>query len=117
MWLELGKERPGGVPQNNPRIWVNTDHMVRVEFTQEGPKFTAIVISTKPGGSDRSVFAGDDAERLRLALNIERTWAPQLDYEQPTPEELAELQASAAMKNHEKKTEAMNGPTKKRRAN
>jgi len=87
MWLELGKERPGGVPQNNPRIWVNTDHIVRVEFTQEGPMLTATVISTKPGGSDRTIFKGDDAERLRLALNVECNWKPLLDYEIPAAPE------------------------------
>jgi len=89
MWLELGKERPGGVPQNNPRIWVNTDHIVRVEFIQEGAVLTATVISTKPGGSDRTIFKGDDAERLRLALNMERSWQPLLDYEKPAEPEKA----------------------------
>jgi len=89
MWLELGKERPGGVPQNNPRIWINMDHIVRVEFTQEGPVLTASVISTKPGGSDKSVFRGDDAERLRLVMNhlqSAQIWRPNLDYETPVPE-------------------------------
>ena len=83
MWLELGKERPGGVPQNNPRIWINTEHIVRVEFLQEGPVLTATVISTKPGGSDRTIFKGDDAERIRLALNSVRGLSPLLDYERP----------------------------------
>lgn len=89
MWVELGKERPGGVPQNNPRIWINMDHIVRVEFTQEGPVLTASVISTKPGGSDKSVFRGDDAERLRLVMakialtQITGGWQPTLDYEKP----------------------------------
>jgi hypothetical protein len=80
MWLELGKERPGGVPQNNPRIWVNMDHIVRVEFLPDG---SAVVISTKPGGSDRSIFRGDDAERLKLVLNhlSGKDWVPTLDYE------------------------------------
>lgn len=80
MWLELGKERPGGVPQNNPRIWVNMDHIVRVEFLPDG---SAAVISTKPGGSDRSIFRGDDVERLKLVLNHLRgqEWVPTLDYE------------------------------------
>ena len=92
MWLELGKERPGGVPQNNPRIWINMDHIVRVEFTQEGPSLVASVISTKPGGSDKSVFRGDDAERLRLVMNHlrnEQIWIPNLDYETPVPENKA----------------------------
>lgn len=85
MWIELGKERPGGVPQNNPQIWVNTDHIVRVEFMQEGSVLTATVTSTKPGGSDRTIFKGDDAQRLLLTLKEERAWQPLLDYEKPEP--------------------------------
>ena len=85
MWLELGKERPGSVPQNNPRTWVNTDHIVRVEFIVEGAALAATVISTKPGGSDRTIFKGDDATRLLMALKEERLWQPLLDYETPEP--------------------------------
>ena len=84
MWLELGKERPGSVSQDaQPIIWINTDHIVRVEFIQEGAVLTATVTSTKPGGSDRTVFKRDDAERLRIALNKCRDWQPLLDYEIP----------------------------------
>jgi hypothetical protein len=89
MWLELGKERPGGVPQNNPRIWVNTDHIVRVEFIGEGAVLAATVISTKPGGSDRTIFKGDDATRLLMALKEERLWQPLLDYEMPAEPDTA----------------------------
>jgi len=105
MWLELGKERPGGVPQNNPRIWVNTDHIVRVEFIQEGAVLTATVISTKPGGSDRTIFKGDDAERLRLTLNMERSrpgWQPLLDYEMPAEPDLFQKAVQKADKKPKK---------------
>ena len=84
MWIELGKKRPGE-SQDEPIIWINTDHIVRVEFMQEN-QLTATVTSTKPGGSDRTIFRGDDAERLRLLLNRERQqvgWKPSLESESP----------------------------------
>jgi hypothetical protein len=82
MWLELGRERPGSTSQNNnARIWYNTDHIVRVEFIPEGTNLTATVISTKPGGSDRTIFKGDDAQRILQALQHEEKWKPKLDYE------------------------------------
>ena len=85
MWLELGKQRPGVVLQDpQPIIWINTDHIVRVEFIEEGA-LTATVTSTKPGGSDRTIFRGDDAERLRRALNKICDWQPLLDHELPEP--------------------------------
>lgn len=79
MWIELGIARPGSNSNDIQNVWINTDHIVRVEFTQD----TATVISTKPGGSDRSIYKGDDAQRIRLALNKERTWSPLLDFELP----------------------------------
>jgi hypothetical protein len=81
MWIELGIERPGNTQPSQNRIWINTDHVVRVEFIQEGNINVATVTTTKPGGSDRTIFRGDDAERLKLALINERTWKPLLEYE------------------------------------
>jgi hypothetical protein len=84
MWIELGIVRPGSTSQEKPpNIWINTDHIVRVEFVQDSNKpLTATVITTKPGGSDRSVFTGDDAERIKLSLQEQRIWCPKLDFEQ-----------------------------------
>lgn len=87
MWIELGIPRPGTVQNPVQRTWVNLDHVARVEFLQEGGKLTATVITTKPGGSDRSIFQGDDAERLKLALSESQQWRPLLDFEVPPPEE------------------------------
>ena len=110
MWIELGIPRPGNIPApSSSRIWVNTDHIVRAEFLTEGSKLTATVITTKPGGSDRSIFNGDDAERLRLALDLERSsWRPYLDFEL---KEFAEKAAAEAeLKAQE---DALKKPTKK----
>lgn len=105
MWIELGVIRPGVVLPQSTRTWVNTDHIVRVEFLTEGNKLTATVTSTKPGGSDRTIFQGDDAERLRLAMNLERgPWQPYLDFELKAFEEAAALKAEQ---------ETLNKPTKK----
>lgn len=84
MWIELGIARPGPNVQDKPQnVWINTDHIVRVEFMQDsGQPLTATVTTTKPGGSDRSVYKGDDAERIKLALKHERGWYPKLDFEQ-----------------------------------
>lgn len=93
MWIELGIPRPGvnfGKEGPPPRIWMNTDHLVRAEFTQENGILVANVITTKPGGSDRTILKGYDAERLRLALNMEVTWKPLLDFEKEQQEQ-AEL--------------------------
>ena len=81
MWIELGIERTVNTQPSQNRIWINTDHVVRVEFIQEGNINVATVTTTKPGGSDRTILRGDDAERLKLALINERTWKPLLDYE------------------------------------
>ena len=64
MWIELGIPRPGAV---HPEIktWINTDHIVRIEFMQNGD---ASVITTKPGGSDKTMFRGDDAQRIKLTM-------------------------------------------------
>jgi hypothetical protein len=84
MWIKLGVERPGVVSQVPSKLtWINTDHIVRVEFEQSGNETVATVTSTKPGGSDRTIFKGDDAERLRLTLeHIKQSdWEPLLGYE------------------------------------
>lgn len=114
MWIELGILRPGSIPTaSSSRIWVNTDHIVRAEFLSEGSKLTATVITTKPGGSDRTIFNGDDAERLRLALDMERGhWRPYLEFEL---KEFAEKAAEKAAAEAELKAQqdALNKPAKK----
>jgi hypothetical protein len=78
---------------------------VRAEFLTEGDKLSVTVVSTKPGGSDRTVFQGDDAQRLHLALQMERSWQPLLDFERQAIEEAAAAKA---------KEEALNKPTTKK---
>jgi len=121
MWIELGIPRPGTIPvASSSRIWVNTDHIVRAEFLSEGDKLTVTVVSTKPGGSDRTVFQGDDAERLRMALDAERQgnagpfaltpgWQPYLDYELKVFAEKAVAEAELKAQQ-----EALNKPTTKK---
>lgn len=110
MWIELGIPRPGTAPAaSSSRIWVNTDHIVRAEFLTEGDKLTVTVVSTKPGGSDRTIFQGDDAERLRLALHSERQWQPYLDYERKAFEEKAAAEAELKAQQ-----EALNKPKAKK---
>jgi len=84
MWIELGKERPNGFVINKNRTWINTDTIVRVEFLEENNVLTATVVTTKPGGSDRTLYRGDDASRIKIALEHIRNsdnWQPLLDYE------------------------------------
>lgn len=69
MWIELGIEKPGPFPAKKERMWFNTDHIVRVEFTEENNVLVATVTSVKPGGSDRTILRAEDAERMRVALN------------------------------------------------
>ena len=73
MWLELGIPKDN-TPSNDipPRIWLNMEHVVRIEFI-ESTKLTARVITTKPGGSDLTIFYGDDAETIRDFLNESKT--------------------------------------------
>lgn len=85
MWVELGIPRPNvavhdvGVPI---RTFINTDHIVRVEFSIENNVDVATVITVKPGGSDKSIYRGDDAKRLKLVMeNQKQIWQPLLDYE------------------------------------
>lgn len=69
MWLELGVDKPGVInaePKTN--IWINMDQVVRVEFSKESNILTATVITVKPGGSDRSLYKGDDAEIIQNYL-------------------------------------------------
>lgn len=112
MWIELGIPRPGVAPAvSSNRIWVNTEHIVRAEFLAEGDNLTVTVVSTKPGGSDRTVFQGDDAKRLKLALELERGhWQPLLDYElKAIAEREADIQAAAAQKVKEQQTTTKKG--------
>jgi len=65
MWLELSE------------AWINTDHLVRVEFTNKGLQQEAVqpcwlkatLITIKPGGSDRTFVYNDDASKLQTAIN------------------------------------------------
>lgn len=66
MWIELGIPKLPDVSQN--RVWINTDNIVRIEFTKEGSINQAKVITVKPGGSDTTLFLGDDADRIREAM-------------------------------------------------
>ena len=74
MWIELGKRRPDGnvnLAGTNPneRTWINTDYIVNVKFNfNNGKAISAEIVSTKPGGCDRTVLSNDDAERVHLAL-------------------------------------------------
>ena len=74
MWVELGKPRPGvnvNLAGTNPneRTWINTDYIVSVKFNFNNNKaIFAEIVSTKPGGCDRTVLKDDDAERIHLAL-------------------------------------------------
>lgn len=106
MWIELGIPRPGVVPATANRVWVNTDHIVRAEFLMEGDNLTVTVVSTKPGGSDRTVFSGDDAKRIKLTLEREGCgWQPLLDYElKAIAERQADIEAAAALKVKEQAT-------------
>lgn len=62
-WLELS---------NN--TWLNLDHLVTVSFVHENDadtgkrKFKATLITTKPGGSDRSFVFDEDATKLQSYL-------------------------------------------------
>ena len=66
MWLELGN------------IWLNTDHLVRVEFVTTNNALTATLITTKPGGSDRTFMTGEDAQKLKTFF--EDTKKPQIQF-------------------------------------
>lgn len=74
MWVELGKPRSGmnvNLAGTNPneRSWINTDYIVSVKFNFNNSKaISAEVVSTKPGGCDRTFLKDDDAERVHLAL-------------------------------------------------
>lgn len=72
MWVELGMPKPGVTVHPLQTTWINTDHIARVEFLEENGRISATVTTTKPGGSDRSMYQGEDAEKLREALRIER---------------------------------------------
>ena len=70
-WLELGIEKPGITPVDpKTNIWINMDQVVRVEFTKESNVLVATVITVKPGGSDRSIYKGEDAEIIRDYLKM-----------------------------------------------
>jgi hypothetical protein len=67
MWLELGN------------VWVNTSHLVRVEFCENdqnsGGKFAATLTTVKPGGSDRTFVYDDDARKLKKVLEThQKEW-------------------------------------------
>ena len=79
MWVEVGRPRPGGninLAGTNPneRTWINTDYIVSVKFNFNNCKaIFAEIVSTKPGGCDRTVLKDDDAERIHLALREVRS--------------------------------------------
>jgi hypothetical protein len=50
-------------------FWINLDTIVRVEFLDSAGKKTATLISVKPGGSDKTVLAHDDAIILENYFN------------------------------------------------
>ena len=58
MWLELRD------------AWINTEHLVRVDFTTDEGRFKATLITVKPGGSDRSFLYDDDASKLKAVLEM-----------------------------------------------
>lgn len=60
MWLELSVG------------WINTEHLVRVEFATEESKLKATLITVKPGGSDRTFVYEDDARKLQAMLESTR---------------------------------------------
>lgn len=97
MWIELGIPRPDVVETTVARTWINTDHIFRVDFVTENKNTTATVISIKPGGCDRSIFQGDDADRLLSLLKENRRWTT-LPHEghQPNPEPTGPVVNAAA---------------------
>jgi hypothetical protein len=44
--------------------WINLDTIVRVEFSDNTTNKSATLISIKPGGSDKTVLAAEDASIL-----------------------------------------------------
>jgi hypothetical protein len=74
MWLELGVPKTDNVPSADtpPRVWLNMEHVVRVEITESG-RLTARVITTKPGGSDLTIFYDEDAKTIKEFLNDTKT--------------------------------------------
>lgn len=60
MWLELSN------------AWINTDHLVRVEFVTEESQLKATLTTIKPGGSDRTFVYDDDARKLQTMLESTR---------------------------------------------
>lgn len=65
MWIELSTDAEMG------SMWVNTDHIVRIEFLKDD-KEKATIITTKPGGSDRTVVTGaNNVDVLNKFLKIQ----------------------------------------------
>lgn len=53
MWIKLSS------------FYLNMDHIVRVEFLQDSNRETVTLISTKPGGSDRTILYDEDAKIIK----------------------------------------------------
>ena len=92
MWVELGIPKLGtNLAAPNTRTWVNTNYIVSSKFDFVAGKVVSVeVVSTKPGGCDRTIFKDDDAERLYLVLERERdglvssNWRPLVAHERAT---------------------------------
>jgi hypothetical protein len=56
MWLKLST------------CYLNMNHIVRVEFNQDINRDSVTLISTKPGGSDRTILIDDDAKAIKIWL-------------------------------------------------
>ena len=57
MWLKLSS------------FYLNMDHIVRVELVQDSNRETVTLISTKPGGSDRTILHDQDAKIIKAWLD------------------------------------------------
>lgn len=56
MWLKLST------------FYLNMNHIVRVELTQDANRDSVTLISTKPGGSDRTILFDEDARIIKSWL-------------------------------------------------
>lgn len=57
MWLKLSNS------------YLNMNHIVRVELTQDTNRESVTLISTKPGGSDRTILFDEDAKIIKNWLS------------------------------------------------
>lgn len=85
MFVRIGIPRPDQTGASKDRAFINLDHIVRAEFTYD-PKNnpTVTIVTVKPGGSDRTIYHGDDALRILQALET-REMNTMLEHEKPEP--------------------------------